>query len=118
MFDPNTGQNLDRDVSLAYPWSQDIIRRVSKENGHAAATREEKKRKKKIRRACSRRYVSRCVPLVKNIMGGGAQKQSIFLQHLSQQSAILMFPCSCHIGENDFLQFCKDVMPKLFLENF
>ena len=45
MFDPNTGQNLDLDVSLAHPWSQDIIRRASKENGHAAATREKKKMK-------------------------------------------------------------------------
>ena len=42
MFDPNTGQNyLDIDVSLSHQWSQDIIRRASKENGHAAATREE-----------------------------------------------------------------------------
>ena len=122
MFDPNTGQNLDCDVSLAHPWSQDIIRRASKENGHAAATREEKKRKKKIRRACSRRNVSRCVPLVKNIMGGGARRQRIFCSicHNSQQiqKPILMLPCSCRIGEKDFLQFCKDAMPKLFLENF
>ena len=45
MFDPNTGQNLDLDVFLAHLWSQDIIRRASKENGHADATREEKKMK-------------------------------------------------------------------------
>ncbi len=41
----NTGQNLDLDVSLAHLWSQDIIRRASKENGHAAVTRKEKKMK-------------------------------------------------------------------------
>ena len=46
MFDPNTGQNSDLDVSLAHLWSQDIITRASKENGHAAATREKKKMKK------------------------------------------------------------------------
>ena len=40
-----TLQCLDIDVSLAYPWSQDIIRRASKENDHAAVTREEKKMK-------------------------------------------------------------------------
>ena len=44
MFDPNTGQNLDLDVPGSFV-SQDIIRRASKENGHAAATREEKKMK-------------------------------------------------------------------------
>ena len=43
MFDPNTGQNSNLDVSLAHPWSQDIIRRTSKENGHAIATRKETK---------------------------------------------------------------------------
>ena len=43
MFDPNTGQNFDIDVSLAHPWSRDIIKRASKENGHAATTREENK---------------------------------------------------------------------------
>ena len=53
MFDQNTGQNLDIDVSFAHPWSQDIIKWASRENGHAAATREEKKMKI-FRRACSR----------------------------------------------------------------
>ena len=45
MFDPNTGQNLDIDVSLAHQWSQDIIRKASKEASCAAVTREEKKMK-------------------------------------------------------------------------
>ena len=64
MFDPNTGQNLDLDVSLAHPWSQDIIRRASKENGHAAVTREEKKMKKYSEELVPGGYVSRCLPLV------------------------------------------------------
>ena len=42
MFDPNTGQNLDINVSPAHPWSQDIIRRASKTSGHAAPTRKKK----------------------------------------------------------------------------
>ena len=45
MFDRSTGQNLDLDVSLAHPWSQDIIRRASKDNGHAIATREKNMKK-------------------------------------------------------------------------
>ena len=64
MFDPNTGQNLDLDASLAHPWSEDIIRRASGENGHAATTREEKKMKKYSVELVPGRYVSRCVPLV------------------------------------------------------
>ena len=39
LFDSETGQNLDVDVSLAYPWSQDILKRASKEDGYAARTK-------------------------------------------------------------------------------
>ena len=110
------------DVSLAHPWSQDIIGRASKGNGHAAATREEKKMKKYSEELVPRGYVSTCVPLVIEHLGGGAQRQRIFCNifHNSQQiqKSILMLPCSCRIGEKDFLQFCKDAMPKLSLENF
>ena len=55
-------------MSLARSWSQDIIRRASKENGHAAATREEKK-KKNIQKS-----------LFQEDMG---TKVEYFLQHLS-----------------------------------
>ena len=81
MFDPNTGQNLDLDVSLAHPWSQDIIRRASKENGHAAATREEKKMKKYSEELVPGGYVSRCVPLVIEHFGRWGTKAENFLQH-------------------------------------
>ena len=63
MFNPNTGQNLDLDPFLSHPWSQDIIRRASKENSLASATREEKKMKN-IQKFVPGGYVSRCVPLV------------------------------------------------------
>ena len=77
MFDPNTGQNLDLDVSLAHPWSQDIIRKASKENGHAAATRR-KENEKYSEELVSGGYVSRCVPLVIENLGSGAQRQKFF----------------------------------------
>ena len=67
-------------------------------------------------------YVSRCVPLVIEHFGSWGTKAENFLQHLSQQSAnpeanfnAFMF---CRVGEKDSLQFCKDAMPKLSLENF
>ena len=87
MFDPNTGQSLDLDVSLAHPWSQDIIRRASKENGHGIVTREEKKMKKYSEELVPGGYVSRCVPLVIEHFGRWGMKAENFLQHLSQQSA-------------------------------
>ena len=87
MFDPNTGQNLDIDVLLAHLWSQDIIRRASRENGHAATTRDEKKMKKYLEELVPRGYVSRCVPFVRKHFGRWGTKAENFLQHLSQQSA-------------------------------
>ena len=50
-------------MSLAHPWSQDIIRRASKDNGHAIATRE-KNMKKYSEELAPGKYVSRCVPIV------------------------------------------------------
>ena len=87
VFDPNTGQNSDIDVSLAHPWSQDIIRRASKKNGHTAATRQEKKMKKYSEELVPEGYVSRCVPLVIEHFGRWGTKEENLLQHLSQQSA-------------------------------
>ena len=37
LFDSETGQKLDVDVSLAHPWSQDILKRASREDGYAQA---------------------------------------------------------------------------------
>ena len=61
MLDPNTGQNLVLDVSLAHPWSQNIIRTASRENGHTATTREDNIIQTIFRRACSMRlYIKMC----------------------------------------------------------
>ena len=103
MLTVQTGQNSDIDVSLAHPWSQDSIKRASKENGHAATTREEKKMKKYSGELVPGGYVSRCVPLVIEHFGRWGTKAENFLQHLSQQSANpeanFMLPFSCPIGE-------------------
>ena len=44
-FDPNTGQNVDFDVSLAHPGSQNIIKRVSTKTIILLLPRQEKIRK-------------------------------------------------------------------------
>ena len=64
----------------------DIIRKASKENGHAATTRKEKI-KKWSEELVPGGYVSRCVPLVIEHFGRWGTKADNFLQHLSQQSA-------------------------------
>ena len=62
-FDSETGQNLDVDVSLAHPWSQDTLKRASREDGFAARTREEKKMNKYAGEILSGGTSSKCVPL-------------------------------------------------------
>ena len=46
IYDSETEQNIEVDISLAHPWSQDVIKGASKENGYAAAKREKRKRAK------------------------------------------------------------------------
>ena len=83
MFDPNSGQNLYLDVSLSHPWSQGIIRRASKENGHAATTREGKN-EKIFRRACSRRICIKMCSSCEEHFGRWGTKAENILQHFSQ----------------------------------
>ena len=44
--DKESGQNLDVDMSLSYPWSLGMLKRFSREDGFAARTRAEKKTNK------------------------------------------------------------------------
>ena len=86
MFDPNTGQNLDLNVSLAHPWSKDI-RRASRENGYATMARQDNKKIKK--KFVPGGHVLRCLSLVIEHFGRWGTNVENFLQHLSQQSGNL-----------------------------
>ena len=85
MFDPNSGLNLYLDVSLACLWSQDIIKRASRENGHAATTKQEKKMKKCSEELVPGGYVSRRVPLVIEHFGRWGTKAEIFAEFVTSQ---------------------------------
>ena len=102
MFDPNTGQNLDLDVSLAHRWSQDIIRRTSKKNGHAALPREEKKMKKMFRRACSSRICTKmCSSCDRTLWEVGHKGREFFAAFITtvskSRSQLLMLPIGVHV---------------------
>ena len=101
LFDSETGQNLDVDVSLAHPWSQDILKRAS---------REEKKMNKYAGQflPCG----SKCVPLVFEHFGRWGLQADTFLCHLSkilQQNLFAMTNNSRHFGErfSTTLQRCN-----------
>ena len=102
-FDSETGQNLDMDVSLAHPWSQDTLKRASREDGFAARTREEKKMNKYAREILSGGTSSKCVPLVFEHFGRWGLQADIFLHRLSKQ---------CSFTNED--PFCNDVQFKSF----
>ena len=105
-------------VSLAHPWSQDIIRRLARKM--VMLSRQENE--KIFRKACSTRICIKTCSSCDRTFWEVGHKGRVFCSicHNSQQiqKPILMLPCSCRIGETDFLQFCKDAMPKLSLENF
>ena len=46
VFDPNSGADIELDVSLAYPWCLDSVKAASRGEGVAAMKREEKKEAK------------------------------------------------------------------------
>ena len=102
-FDSETGQNLDVDVSLAHPWSQDTLKRASREDGFAARTREEKKMNKYAGEILSGGTSSKYVPLVFEHFGRWGLQADIFLHRLSKQ---------CSFTNED--PFCNAVQFKSF----
>ena len=84
LFDSETEQNLNVDVSLAHLWSQDILKRASREDGYAARTREEKKMNKYAGQFLPCGSSSKCVPLVFEHFGRWGLQADTFLCHLSK----------------------------------
>ena len=122
LFDSETGRNLDVDVSLAHPVSQDILKRASKEDGHAARTREENKYAGEFLPCGSS---SKCVPLVFEHFGRWGLQANTFLCHLSKYcsrtdaeplSNDKQFKTFWRKRFSTTLQRCnaRDVMPELF----
>ena len=86
LFDSETGQNLDVDVSLAHPWSKDALNHAHREEGYAAKVREEKKLKKYSGEVLHGGLSSKCVPLVFEHFGLWGSHAHKFLSHISRQS--------------------------------
>ena len=74
IFDIETGQTLDLDISLAHPWSVDNVKRASRIDGFAASTREDKKKAKYSEHQLPGGSESKCVPLVLEHFGVGVRK--------------------------------------------
>jgi hypothetical protein len=85
IFDVETSQTLDLDVSLAHPWSVDNLKRASRIDGFAASAREEKKKAKHSEHHLPGGNESSCVPLVFEHFGWWGNEAFDLLNHLSKR---------------------------------
>ena len=80
IFDIETGQTLDLDISLAHPWSVDNVKRASRIDGFA---REDQNTLNTNFRGGSE---SKCVPLVLEHFGRWGEEALRFLDQLSRKN--------------------------------
>ena len=64
VYDPDSGADIELDVSLAHPWCLDSVKAASREEGVAAMKREEKKEEKYNFELLPERSCPLVIPLV------------------------------------------------------
>ena len=88
VFDQQSGTTLDLDIAVVHPWCPDVLGKAAKEDGAAAARREEiKTRKYQQEKLAVTGVVASCKPLVLEIFGRwrwSAQKYLCSLSALYQ----------------------------------
>ena len=86
VFDVGSGSNTDLDISLAHPWSSEVISASASTEGAAASRREQKKTEKYSRERLLGKETVTAVPLVLEHFGRWGQQAEMYLQHLSSRS--------------------------------
>ena len=108
IFDIETGQTLDLDISLAHPWSVDNVKRASRIDGFAASAREDKKKAKYSEHQLPGVVSPNVSLLCSNILVVGVRK---LLDSSTNCLGKTIMCCSSRVtGENDFsiiLQKCN-----------
>ena len=100
IFDIETGQTLDLDISLAHPWSVDNVKRASRIDGFAASAREDKKKTKYSEHQLPGVVSPNVSLLCSNILVVGVRK---LLGSLTNSLGRTRMWCSLRVtGENDF----------------
>ena len=84
IIDPETGCDMELDVSLSHPWCVDILPKAAREDGAAAARREEKKVEKYKSKRLPGGVILNFVPLVMEHFGRWGLEAQKFLSYLSQ----------------------------------
>ena len=86
IFDIETGQTLDLDISLAHPWSVENVKRASRIDGFAASAREDKKKAKCSEHQLPGGSESKCVALVLEHYGRWGEEALRFLSQFSRKN--------------------------------
>ena len=96
IFDIETGQTLDLDISLAHPWSVDNVKRASRIDGFAASAREDKKKAKSSEHQLPRGSESKCVPLVLEHFGCWGEELNVvqFKSHWRKRLSVILQKCN------------------------
>ena len=85
-YNAQTGADIELDVSLAHPWAGHIVSQAAKEDGVAAARRQQEKSRKYAEMVDVWGTPSTCVPLVFEHFGRWGEQAHQFLDQLSLQS--------------------------------
>ena len=86
VFDFGSGSNTDLDVSLAHPWSSEVIFSSASTEGAAALRREQTKAEKYSMERLPGEEAVRLVPLVLEHFGHWGQQAEKYLHQLSLRS--------------------------------
>ncbi len=86
VFDCGSGSNVDLDISLAHPWSSEIVSSAAHTDGAAALKREEKKLTKYYKQLLPGGESFTIVPLVLEHFGRWGKESECYLQQLSLRS--------------------------------
>ena len=84
VFDSTCEGNVEIDVALAHPWSQDILRNAATMDGAAARKREDIKHSKYSKEQLPGGYTPTLIPQVFNNFSGWGEEASTFLNKLSK----------------------------------
>ena len=86
-FDSDTGYNIDLDISLAHPWSSDIIPTSAGVDGAAADRRADRKRAKYNKQQLQGGSIVSAIPLVMEHFGAWGFDAWKFLKKIAKKSS-------------------------------
>ena len=86
VFDTDNGKNINLDISLAHPWSKDVIKLAARDQGFVAKRREDRKKTMYEQELLPGGSAPKMIPLVYEHFGHWGSEAVSFLCHLAKKS--------------------------------